>query len=96
MARLRFDWDERKNRDNHAKHGVAFEKAQYAFLDPSRVIAKDSQHSGEEARFYCFGKVDEGILTVRFTMRGTSIRLIGAGYWRRGKKIYEKENALHR
>ena len=38
---------------------------------------------------------DGGILTVRFTRRGEAIRIIGAGYWRKGKAIYEKENPLH-
>ena len=33
-----------------------------------------------------------GILTVRFTYRGETIRIIGAGYWRKGKKIYEEKN----
>ncbi|MBT9439916.1 MAG: BrnT family toxin, partial [Desulfobacterales bacterium] len=23
------------------------------------------------------------------------IRIIGAGYWRKGKKIYERENKIH-
>ena len=35
-------------------------------------------------------KTDEGILTVRFTMRGQNIRIFGAGYWRQGKKRYEE------
>ena len=38
------------------------------------------------------GKVDDEIVTLRFTVRGNKIRIIGAGYWRKGKKIYEKEN----
>ena len=65
---------------------------QYAFLDSKRVIAEDLGHSKGEKRYYCFGKVEEGILTVRFTYRGNNIRIIGAGYWRRGKKIYEAQN----
>jgi hypothetical protein len=24
------------------------------------------------------------------------IRIIGAGYWRKGKQIYERENQVHR
>jgi hypothetical protein len=39
--------------------------------------------------------VAEGILTVRFTWRNQTIRIFGAGYWRKGKKLYEKENKLH-
>ena len=46
-----------------------------------------------EERFYCFGEVDGGVLTVRFTYRASVIRIIGAGYWRKGKAIYERENA---
>ena len=50
----------------------------------------------DEDRFFCFGKVKGGVMTVRFTYREGIIRIIGAGYWRKGKKIYEKENHIHR
>lgn len=96
MSTVRFEWDEKKNRHNEAKHGVSFERAQYAFADPKRVIAEDLSHSETEQRYYCFGKVDEGILTVRFTYRGNAIRIIGAGYWRKGRTIYEDKNRIHR
>ena len=84
----------RKNKENITKHGVPFEVAQYAFADPDRVIAEDLDHSEEERRYYCFGRVGDGIITVRFTYRGNVIRLIGAGYWRKGRKIYEEENKI--
>jgi uncharacterized DUF497 family protein len=64
--------------------------------DPKLHIAKDESHSQSEERFYCFGKVDGGILTVRFTYRTSVIRIIGAGYWRKGKAIYERENQIHK
>ncbi|MBW2108807.1 MAG: BrnT family toxin [Deltaproteobacteria bacterium] len=51
--------------------------------------------SADEKRYYCLGKVSDGILTVRFTYRTHRIRIIGAGYWRKGKKIYERENKIH-
>jgi len=35
------------------------------------------------------------VLTVRFTYRDGIIRIIGAGYWRKGKTVYEQENGLH-
>jgi len=92
MAKTRFDWDPNKDAENQKKHGVSFSRAQYAFADPRRVIAKDETHSQTEERFYCFGTVDGGVLTVRFTHRGSVIRIIGAGYWRKGKTIYEREN----
>jgi uncharacterized DUF497 family protein len=68
--------------------------AQYAFADPDRVIAEDIAHSETEKRYFCFGAVEGGILTVRFTYRGGVIRIFGAGYWRKGKVIYEQENQV--
>ena len=69
---------------------------QHAFIDNKRVIAKDITHSQEEIRYYCFGLNEEnnGIPTVRFTYRSGRIRIIGAGYWRKGKKIYEQTNSI--
>ena len=95
MAKTHFEWDSVKDAENQGKHGVSFFRAQYAFADPQRVIAKDETHSRTEERFYCFGKVDGGVLTVRFTYRASVIRIIGAGYWRKGKTIYERENKIH-
>ena len=95
MAKARFEWSEKKNRENQRKHGVPFEIAQYAFADPNRIIAEDLGHSQREKRYYCFGKVGDGIMTVRFTYRANVIRIFGAGYWRRGREIYEKENKIH-
>ena len=91
-----FEWDPGKDLFNQVKHGVSFTFAQYAFADPYRVIAEDRVHSGAEERFYCIGQVEEGILTVRFTYRSKVIRIIGAGYWRRGKRIYDRENKIYR
>jgi len=90
--RVSFDWDEEKNRENQIKHGVSFAEAQYAFADRYRVILKDHAHSDLEERFYCIGKVGDGIMTVRFTFRENKIRIFGAGYWRKGKRIYEEQS----
>ena len=87
-----FEWDAAKDRANRLKHGVGFVVAQYAFLDPRRVIAEDLDHSGTEQRYFCFGMVDGGVMTVRFTYRDGRIRIFGAGYWRKGKQIYEQQN----
>ena len=89
-----FEWDSAKDRLNVEKHGVPFAIAQFAFADPRRVIAQDLSHSGKEERFYCFGHVEGAILTVRFTYREGVIRIFGAGYWRRGKRIYERTNQI--
>lgn len=89
-----FEWNEKKNATNLKKHGISFSLAQLAFADPDRVILEDLEHSETEKRYYCLGEVAEGILTVRFTYRKNVIRIFGAGYWRKGKKIYEKENRI--
>ena len=91
MEKVGFEWDERKDGENQRKHGVSFAHAQHAFGDPDRVIAEDVGHSQVERRYYCMGKVGEGIMTVRFTYRKRKIRIIGAGYWRKGKDIYHAE-----
>ena len=96
MAKARFEWDSAKDQENQEKHGVAFAVAQLAFVDPRRVIAEDHSHSAAEQRHYCFGEVGGGVLTVRFTYRSDVIRIFGAGYWRKGKRIYERENSVHR
>ncbi|RIK53686.1 MAG: hypothetical protein DCC57_07945 [Chloroflexi bacterium] len=86
-----FEWDEQKNRENQAKHGISFEEAQQAFADPNRVIVEDLEHSRDEQRYFCLGKIGQEILTVRFTYRADTIRIFGAGYWRKGKRRYEEE-----
>lgn len=90
-----FEWDPAKDEENQRKHGVAFSEALRAFLDSNRAIARDFDHSLDEERFYCFGKVGDRVLTVRFTYRSGVIRIIGAGYWRRGRRAYEAKQGLH-
>jgi uncharacterized DUF497 family protein len=92
MAATAFEWDPQKDVANRRKHGVAFVEAKVAFLDARRVIAEDLEHSAAEPRYFCFGKVGAGVMTVRFTYRGGRIRIFGAGYWRKGKAIYERQN----
>ena len=55
MIRLRFEWDEKKNRENHRKHGVTFVEAQTAFLDENAIRFFDPDHSADEDRFLMLG-----------------------------------------
>jgi len=86
-----FEWDESKERENIKKHGVDFATASEAFLDSHRIIAQDEAHSQTEPRLFCIGLVKSKVLTVRFTYRKPRIRILGAGFWRKGKSFYEKE-----
>ncbi len=88
-----FTWDEVKEAGNILKHGVDFATASKVFFDENRKIYKDFKHSREEDRLFCVGKAGNRIITVRFTYRGHKVRIIGAGFWRKGRKRYhEKEN----
>ena len=88
-----FEWGDNKNLENIAKHGLSFYEAQDAFFDNKRVILQDKKHSSVEKRYFCIGKTEDGgIATVRSTIRNGHIRIIGAGYWRKGKKLYDKQN----
>jgi len=86
-----FEWDINKEAENIAKHGVGFETACRVFQDERRIVMDDVKHSENEPRYFIIGLVDEKVLTVRFTMRDTTVRIIGAGYWRRGEKHYEQK-----
>ena len=85
-----FVWDPRKEKINIHKHRLDFVTAAKVFGDPKRRIFTDSKHSEHEERYFCIGKVDNKIVTVRFMYRAGKIRIIGAGYWRKGVRYYEK------
>jgi hypothetical protein len=95
-TQVTFEWDDAKNRENRAKHRIDFSMAQIAFADARRIIAEDMSHSAMERRYFCYGAVGGDIVTVRFTYRVGVIRIFGAGFWRKGKQIYERENKVHR
>ena len=98
-----FEWDEQKNQENQLKHGVPFEVAQYAFAGAAaqhgadRIIYVDLDHSTpEETRYFCLGRLPsrrgQRVCTVRFTYRAQRIRIFGAGFWRKERRIYEQRN----
>ena len=78
MART-FEWDPFKARINLRKHGVAFEEAMSAFLDPLATTLVDYHHSYEEQRFLTLGmSAEHRLLVVSYTERDGVIRLISA------------------
>lgn len=95
MSKESFEWDPEKDIENQRKHGVSFSEAKYVFDDPNRIMLRDKTHSISEDRLFCIGKAYDVILTIRFTYRKNRIRIIGAGAWRRGKKLYEEKNRIY-
>ncbi|MBF0387763.1 MAG: BrnT family toxin [Candidatus Omnitrophica bacterium] len=86
-----FIWNSHKERANLLKHKVDFKSAAQAFSDPERMIFLDKHHSILETRYFCLGCVNGLVLTVRFTYRKGKLRIFGAGYWRKGKGLYEEK-----
>ena len=94
---ITFEWDPARELDNVVKHGVNFSAAKEAFADPRVIHLEDESHSSEEDRFYAVGRISKGdIVTVRYTVRGRTIRIFGAAKWRRWRKYDERENSKSR
>ncbi|MFP5228710.1 MAG: BrnT family toxin [Acidobacteriota bacterium] len=93
---MRFEFDERKNRQNLAKHGVDFETAQIVFDDPYSLTQPDLIHLDEE-RWITLGEIAPGVMlfVVHTTFAATDgeevIRLISArAATSRERKAYEE------
>jgi uncharacterized protein len=84
-----FEWGASKENENLAKHGVDFSTVGIAWSDPHRLIFRYPGMGRDELRWQFTGHDGHGILTVRFTIRSGTIRVIGAGYWRKQRKLYE-------
>jgi hypothetical protein len=81
MSDLRFEWDERKNRENIRKHGVSFDEAQTVFLDENAIRYYDPDHSQDEDRFIMLGlsfKLRVLVVCHCYRQDETVIRLISA------------------
>ncbi|HEV2199165.1 MAG TPA: BrnT family toxin [Bryobacteraceae bacterium] len=80
-------WDARKNRENVARHGIAFEDAIRIFEGPTLEKADDRYDYGE-SRVYAIGMVNGIEVTVIYSDRlGNERRIISA--WKAEK--HERE-----
>jgi uncharacterized DUF497 family protein len=75
---VEYEWDERKARQNIAKHGVPFEYATRVFLDLHRLDTEDTRRDYGEERRLALGKIEGRLCVVAYTVRGQIIRLISA------------------
>jgi uncharacterized DUF497 family protein len=74
---MRFEWGERKAKENLRKHGVSFDEATTVFADPMSVTIPDPEHSDDEDRFVDVGYSDKSrLLVVVYTERSEQIRVI--------------------
>jgi uncharacterized DUF497 family protein len=88
---VEFEWDLSKEIENVRKHGVSLMEAVDTFSDPDGFQLRDSKHSQSEPRFFWVGKSRAGkVLTTRFTLRGSVIRVFGSGSWRKFRRLYNE------
>ena len=89
---MRFEWSEKKNRENQRKHGVSFEEAQCLFeFGDDYLEIFDADHSTVEERFIALGPISRGLVLVVWTEREEDvIRIISARFATRD------ESALYR
>jgi uncharacterized DUF497 family protein len=72
-----FEWDAEKAEENLTKHGVSFEEAATALVDPRAVFLSDE--SGGEERFVAIGMSEQArVLFVVHVERGARDRIISA------------------
>lgn len=90
----RFEWDPEKAETNRRTHGVSFQDAAEALVDPFALVILDKDHSISEERFRWIGLSSKGILSVVTTDRfGESIhRIISARKATRKERIHYYEN----
>ena len=91
---ISFEWDEKKNKANIRKHGVAFEEAMTVFFDENAILFDDPEHSDREERFLLLGMSTEAnVMIVCHCCRqsDTVIRIISARKaTRREERRYEE------
>ena len=90
------EWDPAKAIQNEHKHGVGFREAETVFDDPAAIVRDDEWHSEREERFLATGRSATGrLLTVSYTMRGDSTRIINARPATPAEANDYESNAIH-
>ncbi len=87
---MNYEWDENKAASNRRKHGILFSDAVAVFEDEMALSREDIDTFGEQ-RFVVTGMdFMERILTVAYTYRYGTIRIISARRaTKKEKKTYE-------
>ena len=94
MKKVKFEWNEDKNRKNIGKHdGIDFEEAASVFYDENAIVFDDPDHSEGEYRFLIIGfSKKNNLCIVSHCYRGKNdeiIRIISA------RKATSKEKSFY-
>jgi uncharacterized protein len=74
---MSFEWDPEKNRQNQAKHGIAFEDI-LAIFDGAVLEKEDTRQDYGETRLQAVGEANGLIFYVIYTYREPNRRIISA------------------
>lgn len=94
MEKIKFVWDENKNRINQKKHKVSFEEAKTVFEDEEAIVFDDPEHSGGEERFLIIGFTSKARLCIVshcYRENDSIIRLISARKATASERAYYNE-----
>ena len=75
---MKFEWDEDKSDTCFKERGFDFVYALRAFLDPKRIVRKDTRWSYGEDRYQMLGAIEHRVFVVVYTIRSGAIRIISA------------------
>ena len=75
---MSFEFDPQKAQTNWRKHHVRFEDAEPVFDDPMALTREDPDAAGEQRWLTVGGDALGRVLTVCYTLRSDTIRLISA------------------
>ncbi|SJM95445.1 conserved hypothetical protein [Crenothrix polyspora] len=75
---MNFEWNENKSAACFEQRGFDFTYVVQAFIDPNRIIKKDSRWDYGEERYQLFGLIEHRVFFVAYTLRGSTIRIISA------------------
>lgn len=78
---VKFEFDARKSRSNHKKHGIDLVEAQRLWNDPDLIAM--SAKTTDEPRFVIVGQIEDLHWSAIITFRGDSVRIISV---RRSRK----------
>ena len=71
---LLFEYDEKKSKQNLAKHGIDFDAAQSLWNDP--YLLEIPAKTTDEVRFLVIGTINQKHWSAVITYRGNNIRII--------------------
>jgi len=88
-----FEWDEAKNQQNIAKHGIDFENAKHIFDSRFSFVLMTERNYGEN-RLIATGVMKDILVVMMFTLREQRMRIVSV---RKGnkheRKIYQDQIA---